>query len=799
MVKQYLRRRWQLLTCIFLVSVLLGSLGVQVIDRTNQSSQPSIGFGVGSEKVITLGHIAYAAGDVDYTFDGVADNVQFQAALNALPATGGRLVVVSAVQVNFAATVTRAIPNVTIVGASRGTYFTYDGVTALFTAGGNNWVFQDLRTDAGSINMGATTGWQWNNVTINTTYYALRVAESTTGASIDVPTGRTATLVVAAADASAQEKAQADYVADGVADNVEIQAALDSIKLTGGEIRLSPGNYALAAGIVAITTQWMNPVRIIGYGAILTYGAVGGYAFELTGDVTHPYTYFTLEGFSIVGNALGDGGLKLNNLVNHRFKNLQISNFTKAATGYGIRLIDGGVDNSEGNSFSDIILFRNQVGFSSACPNSAANTSLTNIMVILAPANNSRGVDIRNSFSRSLFNNVVVQMGRDDVGNEQIAWYFNAYTMGTVLNAISVDDAGTTPTGGEMIHIDGIKGGLTFVGFQYARAGINTSIFGPGPNDFPVKFYQAAVSGSDTNQLGLSNDANVFPDGTFNGLTAAWTPSAVTLSVDTADKMVGRQSLKFVSNGVTGSAYAYVPDYVRFKNGWVTVSFYYKAAAANDKIQTMMISDGAGGNVSANSFTKDGAWHYMEVRKLVNATAVQLALAFYINTGGVADVDDEMRISGLQVNQGMNGNSFQYSSEVNAIAAGEIRTASGSLTAGNANAIAFAWHNPEAQDIIIKKIVIEVTTGGGTVGSQLDVGIADDATGTNRGTEFFDDLLLNTAQVDDSWVAGDGGTQTKWVFCQDSASATDGWIVGQILTQNAASLVGKYYIEYAGR
>ena len=133
------------------------------------------------------------------------------------------------------------------------------------------------------------------------------------------------------------------------------------------------------------------------------------------------------------------------------------------------------------------------------------------------------------------------------------------------------------------------------------------------------------------------------------------------------------------------------------------------------------------------------------------------------------------------------------------ISSGEVRSASGSLTSGNANAIGFAWHNPEGQDILIKKIAVNVTTGGGTVGSHLDVGIADDAAGTNRGTEFFNDLLLNTAQVDDSWVAGDGGTQTKWVSCQDSASATDGWVVGQILDANAASLVGSYYIEFVGK
>jgi hypothetical protein len=127
------------------------------------------------------------------------------------------------------------------------------------------------------------------------------------------------------------------------------------------------------------------------------------------------------------------------------------------------------------------------------------------------------------------------------------------------------------------------------------------------------------------------------------------------------------------------------------------------------------------------------------------------------------------------------------------------KIATGSLTAGNANTIAFAWHNPDAQDILIRKVVIEVTVSGGTVGSHLDVGIADDAIGTNRGNEFWDDLLLNNVQINDSYLAADGGNQTKWVFGQDSASATDGWVVGQILDANAANLVGKYYIDYVWR
>jgi hypothetical protein len=133
------------------------------------------------------------------------------------------------------------------------------------------------------------------------------------------------------------------------------------------------------------------------------------------------------------------------------------------------------------------------------------------------------------------------------------------------------------------------------------------------------------------------------------------------------------------------------------------------------------------------------------------------------------------------------------------IAPGEVRTASGSLTAGNANAITFAWHDPEAQDILIKKVTVEITTPGGTALSVIQVGIADDATGTNLGSEFFTAIPANAAAILDSWYATDTGTQVKFVFCQDSASATDGWIVGKILTQNAASLAGKYYIEYVGK
>lgn len=62
-----------------------------------------------------------------------------------------------------------------------------------------------------------------------------------------------ACIIVAASDASAAAKAAAlasgGAVCDGTADQVEIQAALDALPATGGEVRLSEGSFSVTAGI----------------------------------------------------------------------------------------------------------------------------------------------------------------------------------------------------------------------------------------------------------------------------------------------------------------------------------------------------------------------------------------------------------------------------------------------------------------------------------------------------------------------------------------------------------------------
>ncbi len=115
---------------------------------------------------------------------------------------------------------------------------------------------------------------------------------------------------------------------------------------------------------------------------------------------------------------------------------------------------------------------------------------------------------------------------------------------------------------------------------------------------------------------------------------------------------------------------------------------------------------------------------------------------------------------------------------------------------------AFAWHNPELQDIFIRKIVINRTAAGGTATSELNVGIADNGTVDDPGTEFFNNLPVNNAAaLHDSYVAGGTsyGTQTIWVSCEDSASATGGWVVAKLDTEIADLLAGTYVIEYCGK
>ncbi len=181
---------------LLLTAVLLAVVPVQV--GWQQGGDGVVPKLIGGVPTITIGS-ASAAGTADYTCDGVQDNVQFQAALNALPATGGRISVL-AFNYSFAATVTRAINNITIEGVGLSSYITYNAANAIFSAGAQSgWVFRNFRTDAGGITVAGSTAYTVENVMVTATYMAnvyptslittpiLSYLGSATNAAIDGP------------------------------------------------------------------------------------------------------------------------------------------------------------------------------------------------------------------------------------------------------------------------------------------------------------------------------------------------------------------------------------------------------------------------------------------------------------------------------------------------------------------------------------------------------------------------------------------------------------------------------------
>lgn len=100
---------------------------------------------------------------------------------------------------------------------------------------------------------------------------------------------RTATLVVAASDSLHPEKA--DYQCDGINDHMEIQAALDALPATGGEVKLLDGTYncEVAAGRnisnVTVKGNGKNTILTTSTPNLAFLSFVGASGAELTGII----------------------------------------------------------------------------------------------------------------------------------------------------------------------------------------------------------------------------------------------------------------------------------------------------------------------------------------------------------------------------------------------------------------------------------------------------------------------------------------------------------------------------------
>jgi hypothetical protein len=216
---------------------------------------------------ITIGpDTAEAAGVADYTCDGTNDNVQFQLAMNTLPASGGKLTVLAGTY-SFSATVTRAIDNISIEGMGLSSYFTYNAADPIFTAGGNNWSFSNLKTDAGGINVGITTGWCMGNVTLGSVVYGLRTSASENIVDNGRDLGDATTPMVAKVYASglaaglkpaATDATNLVWLCDGTDDNVQIQAAIDAVTTARGIVQLVGASFTIGATVVLKEGVWLR-------------------------------------------------------------------------------------------------------------------------------------------------------------------------------------------------------------------------------------------------------------------------------------------------------------------------------------------------------------------------------------------------------------------------------------------------------------------------------------------------------------------------------------------------------------
>jgi hypothetical protein len=139
------------------------------------------------------------------------------------------------------------------------------------------------------------------------------------------------TILVAASNSSAAEIAAATYTCDGTDDNVEIQAAIDALAVTGGEIQLAAGTYTLSASIVPKSgvnirgsgvktsqTHYFDGTADIDGGTIITGDVV---VFDCNQESTFVISDM---GFENVSGVVRTGGSDVYGMQNVRFENILI-------------------------------------------------------------------------------------------------------------------------------------------------------------------------------------------------------------------------------------------------------------------------------------------------------------------------------------------------------------------------------------------------------------------------------------------------------------------------------------------
>jgi len=120
-----------------------------------------------------------------------------------------------------------------------------------------------------------------------------------------------------------------------------------------------------------------------------------------------------------------------------------------------------------------------------------------------------------------------------------------------------------------------------------------------------------------------------------------------------------------------------------------------------------------------------------------------------------------------------------------------LKRAKVKFTNGAANAVAFAWQNPETNKILVTRVVLDVTTAA-TLAATLNVGTSADAV-TDSNNILALSPLNAIAVIDHLLVSGTGLGK---VFKLDEKDGVTDYITGTIKAQNSATTVANIYIEY---
>lgn len=541
--------------------------------------------------------------------------------------------------------------------------------------------------------------------------------------------GRAATLFIAASNASVAEKAQADYVCDGTADQAEIIAAYAALPASGGRVILSEGLFNIA-------DVFNPPSRTILQGqgmGITTLRLTDGHTITKIIFITGK-DYVTIKDMTCDGNKAG-----------------------QVSAGYAIH-----VKNSNYVKIIDVEAVRAQMG-------------------IHFESGNYEG-EIRGC------------VAYENCGNDLV--YSNS-DRGLITNSMSLGVGGGTA--GEAgwwygIDIEGSRNTIVSNNLVCNAPDLLEDIFG-----LVAQGENCVISHNTIRQIGGGVNARGF--GIYGGLS-----NNVTIIGNTVERCrLGLLQIDICTNyTITGNIFrrgGFGTPNVVFNGGGghvfsnnVLFEAVLELDGYNASLDKMLISNNI---INANSTDNYlirifdlGAYIVSNIRIEHNMLYGSLAYSirnYATNPGSLSWKDNysEQPLYSLGAGAWEEGN-------LKDAFTGEARYASGYLTAGASDAFAFTWQNPYSNEIIVTRVLIRLSTAGGTAGSLLNVGVAADATAESD--NLIDGLNLNTTGIFDN--IEDKGANGKTRQQLDAKAGANDYVTGRITVANAATLAGKFYIYY---